>query len=435
MLIACWSAKGGVGTTVVAAALALLLAAHRRPWRRAGRPGRRRPRRARPARAGVARASAGWLAAGDRVPADALARIEVEVAPGLALLPRGDGALVARAGRGAGRAARRGRPPGGRRLRPGRPTAARGGRRGRSGRRARCSSPGPAIVALRRASAGPGAAVRGRARHRAGPRAVRAATSPSAAEAPVVAEVAARPAGGPRSSTPGCCAGRLPSLAAPGLRVPRTLTDADRSTPGCTSGCCAATADQPLDDDALAALVRGRGAAARRGRRRRASSTGCGPASAASGPLEPLLADPAVSDVLVNGPGPVWVERARPARAHRRRASTGRRSTCSSSGSSRRWACGPTGRTPVVDARLPDGSRVHVVLPPLAVDGPAVTIRRFGGDRRAARPSSARPTVAGLLADAVAAGLNIVVSGRHRRREDDAAQRPVPAACRRASAS
>jgi pilus assembly protein CpaF len=66
--------------------------------------------------------------------------------------------------------------------------------------------------------------------------------------------------------------------------------------------------------------------------------------------------------------------------------------------------------TPVVDARLPDGSRVHVVLPPLAVDGPAVTIRRF---RVAAVPLGAfcGSDVVNLLVGATVAGLNVVVSG------------------------
>jgi hypothetical protein len=90
MLIACWSVKGGAGTTVVAAALALL-SARRAPTVLAdlagdlpaalGHP--------EPASPGIA----GWLAAGPGVPADALGRIEVEVAPGLSLLPRGAGAL------------------------------------------------------------------------------------------------------------------------------------------------------------------------------------------------------------------------------------------------------------------------------------------------------------------------------------------------------
>jgi hypothetical protein len=94
VLVACWSAKGGAGTTVVAAALALLHA-------------RRSPGGAvladlagdgsavlglpEPDSPGLA----GWLAAGPQVPADALARIEIAAGPGLALLPRGTGPLVA----------------------------------------------------------------------------------------------------------------------------------------------------------------------------------------------------------------------------------------------------------------------------------------------------------------------------------------------------
>jgi pilus assembly protein CpaF len=127
------------------------------------------------------------------------------------------------------------------------------------------------------------------------------------------------------------------------------------------------------------------------------------------GPLEPLLADPRISDILVNGPGAVWVERDgrlvhtdvrldRPAIDHlveRVVAPLGLRADRAS---------------PVVDARLADGSRVHVVLPPLAIDGPVVTIRRFGA---AAVPLSSfcdRP-VADLLVGAVCAGLNMIVSG------------------------
>jgi MinD superfamily P-loop ATPase len=92
VLVACWSAKGGVGTTVVAVSYALLRA--RRDARGvvladlAGDA---------PAVLGLPEPSspglAGWLSAGARVPADALARIEIEAAPGLALLPRGPGHL------------------------------------------------------------------------------------------------------------------------------------------------------------------------------------------------------------------------------------------------------------------------------------------------------------------------------------------------------
>ena len=127
------------------------------------------------------------------------------------------------------------------------------------------------------------------------------------------------------------------------------------------------------------------------------------------GPLETLLFDPAVTDVLVNGPGPVWVERAgqleatsvvldRPAIdliVERIVAPLGRRVDPAS---------------PVVDARLPDGSRVHVVVPPLAVDGPHLTIRRFAA-RRIELEQMASPEVAELLRWAVRARANVVVAG------------------------
>lgn len=91
MLIACWSTKGGVGTTVVAAGVALHLARCEAGVVLADLAGDV------PAVLGLpeppAPGLAGWLAAGARVPADALARIEVEAAPGLAVLPRGPGDL------------------------------------------------------------------------------------------------------------------------------------------------------------------------------------------------------------------------------------------------------------------------------------------------------------------------------------------------------
>ena len=96
MLIACWSVKGGAGTTVVAATLALL-SARRTPCVLADLAGDL------PAALGLPEPASpgisGWLAAGPGVPADALSRLEVEVGPGVALLPRGDGVLnPARAG-------------------------------------------------------------------------------------------------------------------------------------------------------------------------------------------------------------------------------------------------------------------------------------------------------------------------------------------------
>jgi pilus assembly protein CpaF len=127
------------------------------------------------------------------------------------------------------------------------------------------------------------------------------------------------------------------------------------------------------------------------------------------GPLEPLLADPAVTEVMVNGPNEVWVERAgglervplvldAPSIEHLIEK-----------------VVGPLGlrvdrSSPLVDARLPDGSRVNAVVPPLAVDGPCLTIRRFGA-RPVPLEAFAPPAVVELLSWAVAARLNILVSG------------------------
>lgn len=92
MLVACWSSKGGSGTTVVAASLSLLLARRGDGALLADLAGDA------PAALGLAEPAgpglAGWLAAGPDVPADALARLEVSAEPGLALLPRGEGPLV-----------------------------------------------------------------------------------------------------------------------------------------------------------------------------------------------------------------------------------------------------------------------------------------------------------------------------------------------------
>jgi len=95
------------------------------------------------------------------------------------------------------------------------------------------------------------------------------------------------------------------------------------------------------------------------------------------GPLEPLLGDPTVEEVMVNGLAPVFVER------RGRIEATG---VAFASEDELRHTIerilGPLGRRvdeaqPLVDARLPDGSRVNVVIPPLALDGPTLTIRRF----------------------------------------------------------
>jgi pilus assembly protein CpaF len=128
------------------------------------------------------------------------------------------------------------------------------------------------------------------------------------------------------------------------------------------------------------------------------------------GPLQPLFGDRRVTEVLVNGPNRVFVERG--GRLHAidiaLDAATILRLV--------ERIIGPLGlrldrASPIVDARLPDGSRLHAVIPPLALDGPCVTIRRFVGDCLDVEAFGAPPPVAAFLAWAVANGANLVVSG------------------------
>lgn len=127
------------------------------------------------------------------------------------------------------------------------------------------------------------------------------------------------------------------------------------------------------------------------------------------GPLEELLVDPSVTDLLVNGPGPVWVERAGVLRR------TGVVLDRAAIDLLVERIVAPLGRrvdpvSPVVDGRLPDGSRVHVVVPPLAVDGPCLTIRRFAV-RTIELAEVAPPEVAALLRWLVEARSNLLVVG------------------------
>ncbi len=133
------------------------------------------------------------------------------------------------------------------------------------------------------------------------------------------------------------------------------------------------------------------------------------------GPLEPLLQDPTVNDILVNGPKQVYVERAGVLEesnvmfkdnAHLMNiidkivSAIGRRVDESS---------------PMVDARLADGSRVNVIIPPLAIDGPHISIRRFGHipitEDDLLRNHSLTLPMLELLRGAVKARLNIIISG------------------------
>jgi pilus assembly protein CpaF len=133
------------------------------------------------------------------------------------------------------------------------------------------------------------------------------------------------------------------------------------------------------------------------------------------GPLEPLIRDPAITDILINGPKTIYIERqGRLARSdvvfnderhllqivQRIVSRVGRR---------------VDETMPMVDARLPDGSRVNAIIPPLALDGPLVSIRRFG-----ARPLRFQDLIAkrsitqemvDFLSGCIRARINILISG------------------------
>lgn len=128
------------------------------------------------------------------------------------------------------------------------------------------------------------------------------------------------------------------------------------------------------------------------------------------GPLEPLLADPEVTEVMVNAGSGCWVERRGALECvpvvvteSELRLIVERTIT-------------PLGlrldlAAPMVDARLPDGSRLHAVIPPVAVDGVHVTIRRPAVRRVPITEFVPDPAARDLLRDAVVAGANLVVAG------------------------
>ena len=133
------------------------------------------------------------------------------------------------------------------------------------------------------------------------------------------------------------------------------------------------------------------------------------------GPIEPLLADPTISDILANTHRRVYVERAGKLEltdvrfeddAHLMKiidkivSGIGRRVDESS---------------PMVDARLPDGSRVNAIIPPLAIDGPILSIRRFAvtplGMDDIIRSKSLTPEMAEIMGGLVKAKVNVLISG------------------------
>src|SRR5215813_14653800 len=133
------------------------------------------------------------------------------------------------------------------------------------------------------------------------------------------------------------------------------------------------------------------------------------------GPLEPLMQDPTVSDILVNGPKTVYVER----RGKLERARAAFRDDAHLLQVIDRIVSAVGRRvdeaSPMVDARLPDGSRVNAIIPPLALDGPVLSIRRFATDpfkmSDLVEFGTLTPALAEILRATVQARLNILVSG------------------------
>jgi pilus assembly protein CpaF len=133
------------------------------------------------------------------------------------------------------------------------------------------------------------------------------------------------------------------------------------------------------------------------------------------GPIQPLLEDPSISEIMVNGADKIYIEKsgrliktqiAFDSDEHVRRVID--------------RIILPLGRSidpdkPTVDARLPDGSRVNAVIPPVALDGPSITIRKFNNDKlsidQLIQYGSLTPQMADFLRACVVGHLNIIISG------------------------
>jgi hypothetical protein len=133
------------------------------------------------------------------------------------------------------------------------------------------------------------------------------------------------------------------------------------------------------------------------------------------GPLEDLMRDPAVTEIMVNGPKNVYIERSGKIERTGKRFTTPQQLRLVIE-----RIIAPLGRrldesVPMVDARLPDGSRVNAIVEPLAIDGATLTIRRFGVRRLTAQDllekGSANEEMLDFLRACIEARLNVVISG------------------------
>jgi pilus assembly protein CpaF len=133
------------------------------------------------------------------------------------------------------------------------------------------------------------------------------------------------------------------------------------------------------------------------------------------GPLEPLLADETITDIMVNGPDRVFIER----RGRIEEVPVRVRDSAHLTRIAQRIASAVGRRideaSPSVDARLADGSRVNIVLPPLTLNGPCLSIRKFGREeidfQRLIAFGTLNQPIARILEIAAASRLNILVSG------------------------
>jgi pilus assembly protein CpaF len=133
------------------------------------------------------------------------------------------------------------------------------------------------------------------------------------------------------------------------------------------------------------------------------------------GPLEPFLADPEINDILVNGADSVWIDRDGKLFPSTARFKDDRHLLHIINRVASRVGRRIDESSPIVDARLPDGSRVNAIIPPLSLEGPILSIRRFRATPFVLQDLVGRGSLSQVMADflttAVRSRLNILVSG------------------------
>ena len=133
------------------------------------------------------------------------------------------------------------------------------------------------------------------------------------------------------------------------------------------------------------------------------------------GPIQYLLNDPTISEVMVNGPNEIFIERKGKIKRSRRKFTDDRHVMNIIDRIVRPLGKTANARTPMVDGRLPDGSRVNIVIPPLALKGPGMSIRKFfkkkfDGDDMI-KFGSMTPAMKMFLEAAVKGRMNIIIAG------------------------